>query len=98
MIIQRILEMNLVFKQRQKTIHLAFCYADHMLTHADLFTKRFNDKGFFRDNHLLPLTMNDHLLATVCLLTASKFYEIDDNLIMSTDVQQKFRHKGKFIY
>lgn len=42
--------------------------------------------------------MNEHLLATTCLLLASKFYEIDDNLIISSDVQTKFKHKGKFLY
>lgn len=90
--------MNRSFKQRQKTVHLAICYLDKMLEQPDLFTRRFDDGSFFRDNHLLPLSMNEHLLATTCLLLASKFYEIDDNLIISTDVQTKFRHKGKFLY
>lgn len=78
--------MNRVFKQRQKTIHLAINYADRLMTNPDLFTKRFVDSDYFLDKHLLPLKMNEHLLATTCLLTASKFYEIDDNLIMSCDV------------
>jgi hypothetical protein len=83
--------MNGIFKQRQRTIHLAISYVDSMMTKPNLFTKKFDDKDYFKDNHLLPLTMNEHLLATTCLLMASKYYEIDDNLIMSTDVQSKFR-------
>ena len=35
--------------------------------------------------------MHNNLLAITCLLLASKFYEIDDNLVMSSDVQRKFK-------
>ena len=90
--------MNQVFKQRQKTIHLAITYLDLLMAVPRVFNKRFNDDGMFKDNHLLPLSMNEHLMAITCLLTASKFYEIDDKLIMSSDVQDKFKHLGKFRY
>ena len=35
---------------------------------------------------MLPLRMSNFLLASTCLILASKFYEIDDRLIMSSDI------------
>lgn len=37
--------------------------------------------------------MNKQLLAATCVLLASKFYEIDDNLILSDDIQRKVDKK-----
>lgn len=90
--------MGQIFKQRQKTIHLAIAYLDNMLTFSDLFTYKFQDKAYFKDKHMLPLRMSNFLLASTCIIVASKFYEIDDRLIMSTDIQSKCRDIGNITY
>jgi len=58
-----------------------------MLSFDDLFYKKFQDDSFFKsETPLIALRMHNNLLAITCLLLASKFYEIDDNLVMSSDV------------
>jgi hypothetical protein len=49
--------------------------------------------------------MDEKLLATTCMLIASKFYEIDDNLILVSDLQKEitecdksFRLRGYSVY
>ena len=39
------------------------------------------------------IEIEKHLLASTCLLLASKFHEIDENLIMSTDLQKELADK-----
>ena len=41
---------------------------------------------------------NKYLLAAACVLLASKFYEIDDNLIMINDIQKEFKEQIKLMY
>jgi hypothetical protein len=79
------------FKQHQKTIHYAITYLDIALADPDIFTGKFNDREFFI-GPLPTLRMNNWLLAATCLLLASKFYEIDDNLILSGDIRRKFKN------
>jgi len=34
--------------------------------------------------------MSKNMMATACILLASKFYELDENLILTFDVRKKF--------
>lgn len=91
-LIDLVLELNYTFKQSQKTVHYAIAYIDHMLAQSDLFASAFQDKMCFKKDFRAPtLRMHRNLLACTCFLLASKFYEIDDNLVLSTDIQKKFR-------
>ena len=56
---------------------------------------------YFKFKHGLPkLIMNEYLLASTCVILASKFYEIDDNLIMICDLQKELKNQNhvKLIY
>jgi len=42
------------------------------------------------------MQMNEFVLAGTCLLLASKFYEIDDNLIMMSEIASFMKIHYKF--
>jgi hypothetical protein len=37
------------------------------------------------------MVMDEYLMSATCVLLASKFYEIDDNLIMISDLQKEMK-------
>jgi len=37
------------------------------------------------------MVMDEYLMGATCVLLASKFYEIDDNLIMISDLQKEMK-------
>ena len=74
-------QINKSFLQSRKTSHLSIAYADALLAHHDIFDISFSTF------HMNKVKMKPHLLAAVCVLMASKYYEIDDNLISISDLQ-----------
>lgn len=72
-------------------------FADIVLEFPDLFTKKFQDSIYFNFKEGLPdLKIDETLLAATCVILASKFYEIDDNLIMICDLQKELKSQNKF--
>ena len=69
-------------------------FADIILESADVFVKEYQDSVYFKDG-LPKLKMDEMLLAATCVILASKFYEIDDNLIMICDLQKEFKIQNK---
>ena len=97
-IIKLITAMGKYFRQSRKSIHLAIAYADYLLTFADLFDKNYEDNTYFQKRYsifdssskgqsLKKMRMEPHLLAVVCILMSSKFFEIDDNLVAIQELQ-----------
>lgn len=98
--------MNLItflgekLKQRLKTIHYAIVYANILLENDSVFNKYYEDEG------RMKIKMDENLLGATCLLIASKFYEIDENLILVSDIQKelsdnidlKIRIRGVSVY
>lgn len=74
-------QINKSFLQSRKTSHLAIAYADYLIAQDGIFDISFNAY------YLKKAKMRPHLLAAVCVLMASKYYEIDDNLISISDLQ-----------
>jgi len=88
--VRTIKDISTRFKQRPKTFHYAITFLDLVLTkRPTIFSTKFDDQKFFKTK-VSSLTMNKNILATSCILLASKFYELDENLILSTDVRRKF--------
>jgi len=78
-------EIAMAMKQRQKTVHYALTYLDLVMCQANVFSKKFDDQDMIVKS-VPPLRMSNNLLASTCILLASKFYEPDDNLIMTMDI------------
>lgn len=53
---------------------------------ADVFTQSYADKTQFIKGRRANMVMDEYLMGATCVLLASKFYEIDDNLIMIADL------------
>ena len=87
---QRVVELILTLarklQQRQKTVHFAIFYADLLMEQADVFTQSYADKTQFIKGRRANMVMDEYLMGATCVLLASKFYEIDDNLIMIADL------------
>jgi hypothetical protein len=69
------------------------------LENDEIFSKYYEDEG------RMKIKMDENLLAATCLLIASKFYEIDENLILVSDIQKelsdsdlKIRLRGVSVY
>ena len=56
-----------------------------------IFTDTYSDSKSFGDGQA-ELVMDECLMGATCLLLASKFYEIDDNLIMISDLQKEMKN------
>ena len=76
--------MGKKFKQAQETIHIAVELIDQF------YLKQAQDSTSekFRDAFLLPSRVILHQIA--CLLIASKYDEIDDNIISIRDLRSYF--------
>jgi len=54
-----------------------------------ILTRRFDSDALEQvDNMKYSLQQSEFLVGCVCVLLASKFYEIDDNLIMISEIQR----------
>lgn len=85
------------YKQSQKTRHYAIIFLDTVLEDENIFYKDYKDRDFFQPKqHLSIMQMNEFVLAGTCLLLASKFYEIDDNLIMMSEIASFMKIHYKF--
>jgi hypothetical protein len=93
---QRVIELILTLarklKQRQKTVHFAIVYADILMENGNVFTSTYADKTQFnKAGGSSKMVMDEYLMGATCVLLASKFYEIDDNLIMISDLQKEMK-------
>jgi hypothetical protein len=67
-------------------VHFAIVYADFLMEKSDVFTSAYADKKQFVRPGRSNMVMDEYLMAATCVLLASKFYEIDDNLVMISDL------------
>ena len=72
-------------------MHFAIVYADFLMEKSDVFTLAYADNKQFSRSGRSNMVMDEHLMAATCVLLASKFYEIDDNLVMISDLQKEMR-------
>ena len=78
-----VFRLSKAYQQKQRTWHLAVLYLDTILVEfPSIFKEQFSDKNFFDEENMPDLKMTDFNLAASCMLLASKFYEIDDKLIL----------------
>ena len=62
------------------------------MENADVFTTAYADKAQFNTSGgRSKMVMDEYLMGATCVLLASKFYEIDDNLIMIADLQKEMK-------
>jgi hypothetical protein len=72
-------------------VHFAIVYADILMENSNIFTTVYADKKQFNTSGRSKMVMDEYLMGATCVLLASKFYEIDDNLIMIADLQKEMK-------
>lgn len=82
-VVERVFGLAARFKQRQRTRHIAVDFLDHYF--LNLRAQNHAVYQQIKD----PRTLN--LILTTCFILASKFDEIDDQLVFIKDIQSYYR-------
>lgn len=92
--------------QSRKTCHLAIAYASYLLEFEDIFEIELHQPKFgslrsqlfdigFANSYLNKPKIKPALLSATCVLMASKYFEIDDNLIQISEIQKFLQNSKK---